>query len=235
MKVIAITGSTGGMGQNLCTRLAAKGDVALALCSNQAEQLEAQVKMLSETYNVPVYGAAFDIFEEEPVAAFFNTVEEKFGKVDVLFNLAGLSIPTKMESVKGEEFDLMYDVNVKGTLIASKHYALHAVEKGGLIVNIGSQAARKANGNAPLYCTAKAAVNMLSTAMQIQLAEKDIRVTTLNPGGADTTFWGTRAVDRSKLMSAEDVVDVMLFVLDHPRMIFYSVDFESATRVALIK
>ena len=81
MKVIAITGSTGGMGQNLCARLAAKGDVALALCSNQAEQLEAQVKMLAETYNVPVYGAAFDIFEEEPVAAFFNTVEEKFGKV----------------------------------------------------------------------------------------------------------------------------------------------------------
>ena len=110
MKVIAITGSTGGMGQNLCSRLAERGDVALALCSNQAQHLQEQVKLLEETCNVPVYGAAFDIYEEEPVADFFNAVEERFGKVDVLFNLAGLSIPTKMESVKGEEFDRIYNI-----------------------------------------------------------------------------------------------------------------------------
>ena len=54
---------------------------------------------------------------------------------------------------------------------------------------------------------------------------------TLNPGGTDTPFWGTRAVDRSKLMQAEDVVDVILFVIDHPKMVFYAIDFESATRI----
>ena len=234
MKTIAVTGSTGGMGRNLCERLAKQG-YALALCSNDAELLTAQVKELTETYNIEICSAAFDIYDEPAVKAFFDAAGEKFGKLDALVNLAGLSIPTKMESVTGDDFDKMYDVNVKGTLFASKHYAFHAVEQGGLIINIGSMAARKANGNAPLYCTSKSAVNMLSAAMQIQLAEKDIRVTTLNPGGADTPFWGTRAVDRSKLMSAEDVVDVILFVIDHPRMIFYSVDFESATRVPGLK
>ena len=230
MSVIAVTGCTGGMGQNLCARLAAKG-ASLALCSNQAEQLKEQVQTLKKEYGVKTVSAAFDIYEEEPVAAFFAQAEEKLGKIDVLVNLAGLSIPTQMESVTAEAFDKMMDVNVKGTLFASKHYALHAVEEGGLIVNIGSMAARKANGNAPLYCTAKSAVNMLSTAMQIQLGPKKIRVTTLNPGGTDTPFWGTRAVDRSKLMQAEDVVDVILFVIDHPKMVFYAIDFESATRI----
>ena len=152
-------------------------------------------------------------------------------RLDALFNLAGLSIPTQMETVSGEDFDKMLDVNVKGTLLASKHYARHCVETGGLILNIGSMAARRANGNAPLYCTAKSAVNMLSAGMQLQLGGKDIRVTTLNPGGADTPFWGTRKVDRGTLMQADDVVDVMLFVLDHPRMVFYSLDFESAARI----
>ena len=230
MKIIAVTGSTGGMGRNLCQRLAQKG-YALALCSNQAEQLADQVKELKSAYGISIVSAAFDIYDEAPVAAFFAEAEEKLGKIDALVNLAGLSIPTQMETVTGDAFDLMMDVNVKGTLFASKHYAQHAVDEGGLIINIGSMAARKANGNAPLYCTSKCAVNMLSTAMQIQLSPKKIRVTTLNPGGADTPFWGTRQVDRSKLMQAEDVVDVILFVMDHPRMVFYAVDFESSTRI----
>ena len=53
-------------------------------------------------------------------------------------------------------------------------------------------------------------------------------MTTLNPGGADTPFWGDRPVKREKLLQAQDVVDVILFVLNsNPRMVIHSVDFES--------
>ena len=76
---------------------------------------------------------------------------------------------------------------------------------------------------------------MLSSAMQLQLAGKDIRITTLNPGGVDTRFWGERKVDRSKLMSADDVVDAIEFVVEHPRMVIYSMDFEAAVRVPDLK
>ncbi len=230
MKVVVVTGCTGGMGRNLCERLAQTG-CSLALCSNMEAELQEQAAYLANTYGVKVVSAAFAIDEEAPCAAFFARAEEALGKPDSLVNLAGLSIPTQMDTVTGEDFDRMFSVNVKGTLLAAKHYALHASTEGGLIVNIGSMAARRANGNAPLYCASKCAVNMLSDAMQIQLAGKGIRVTTLNPGGADTPFWGTRAVDRSKLMRAEDVVDVILFVLEHPRIVFHAVDFEAAMRV----
>ena len=76
---------------------------------------------------------------------------------------------------------------------------------------------------------------MMASAMQIQLAQRNIRVTTLNPGGADTPFWGNRQVDRSKFLSADDVVDVIEFTLNHPRMVIHAVDFESAATVPATK
>jgi len=234
MKTVVITGAAGGMGVALCHRLA-KAGINLALCSHSAERLEALAKDLTATYGIKVTYAAFEIYEEAAVKAFFDSAAAELGNFDALVNLAGLSIPPKMETVTEEDFDRMIDVNVKGTLFASKHYALHAYEEGGLIINVGSMAARRANGNAPLYCTAKSALNMMASAMQIQLAQRNIRVTTLNPGGADTPFWGTRQVDRSKFLSADDVVDVIEFTLNHPRMVIHSVDFESAATVPATK
>ena len=62
----------------------------------------------------------------------------------------------------------------------------------------------------------------------MQYAKKNIRVTTVNPGGVDTPFWGTRSVDRTKLMTAEDVVEVIWFVLNmNENVQIHSIDFES--------
>ena len=112
----------------------------------------------------------------------------------------------------------------------SKYFADKAADPA-IIVNIGSMAARNANGNAPLYCTAKAAVNMLSKALLLQVGSKKIRVTTVNPGGADTAFWGERKVDRTKLMNAEDVCDVIMFVLtSNPNIQIHEISFESMAK-----
>lgn len=234
MKTVVITGATGGMGTALCHRLA-KANINLALCSHSPEHLEVLAKTLTQNYGIQVCCSAFEIYKETAVKTFFDEAAAQLGAFDALVNLAGLSIPTKMETVTEEDFDRMIDVNVKGSLFASKHYALHAPEDGGLIIHIGSMAARRANGNAPIYCTAKSALNMMASAMQIQLAQRNIRVTTLNPGGADTPFWGARQVDRSKFLSADDVADVIEFTLNHPRMVIHSVDFESAATVPATK
>ena len=92
-------------------------------------------------------------------------------------------------------------------------------------------AARNTNANAPIYCMAKAAVNKLSEGLLLQLGKQGILVSTVNPGGADTPFWGTRAVDRTKLMSGENVADVILFVAHLESNIqLHSVDFESSAK-----
>ncbi len=221
-RVFVITGASGGMGCAITRKIAAAGG-KLALCSNDQLALDALVAELPEG----VLCEVLDITREEAVAAFFAKVKETFGGADALLNLAGLSIPAQIPEMAETDYDLTMDVNLKGTFLASKYFAPIA-KPNAQIINVGSMAALRANGNAPLYCTAKAAVNMFASGLQIQVAKQDIRVTTLNPGGADTPFWGARKVAREKLLQADDVAGVMMFVLtSDPRIAFHELNFES--------
>lgn len=221
-RVFVITGASGGMGSTISKMLAKEG-AKLALTSNDAAAMDA----LKQELPADAYTEILDITDEAQVAAFFDKVKALFGGADALLNLAGLSIPALIPEMAEKDYDLTMDVNLKGTFLASKHFAAIA-RPNAQIINIGSMAALRANGNAPLYCTAKAAVNMFSSGLQIQLAKQDIRVTTLNPGGADTPFWGNRKVAREKLLQAADVCDVMRFVLtSDPRIAFHELNFES--------
>ena len=221
-RVFVITGASGGMGSTISKMLAKEG-ARLALTSNDAAAMDA----LKQELPADAYTEILDITDEAQVAAFFDKVKALFGGADALLNLAGLSIPAQIPEMAEKDYDLTMDVNLKGTFLASKHFAAIA-RPNAQIINIGSMDALRANGNAPLYCTAKAAVNMFGSGLQIQLAKQDIRVTTLNPGGADTPFWGNRKVAREKLLQAADVCDVMRFVLtSDPRIAFHELNFES--------
>ncbi len=223
-KHVVITGASGGMGRVLCKALAEEG-AKLSICSNDPAVMD-----FAKELSCDVFAKAMDVTNEAEVKAFFDEAFAKFGEFYALANLAGLSIPGQIPETEESAYDLMMDVNVKGTFLCCKYFANNATDPA-IIVNIGSMAARNANGNAPLYCTAKAAVNMLSRGLLLQVGSKNIRVTTVNPGGADTPFWGTRAVDKTKLMQAEDVVDVILFVLkSNPKIQIHDIYFESAAR-----
>lgn len=226
-KNVIVTGASGGMGIILCKKLAEQG-AKLSLCSNDEKALAAQAEELSKV--TEVFAKVVDITNEEEVAAFFAEAYEKNGEFHAMANLAGLSIPGKIPETDVNVYETIMDVNVKGTFLAGKYFAKNAA-KPAIIVNIGSTAAKTANANAPLYCTAKAAVNMLSQGMLLQMGSQDIRVTTINPGGTDTPFWGTRTVDKSKLMQAEDVVEIILFALtSSPRVQIHDIYFESSAR-----
>ena len=226
-KNVIVTGASGGMGSLLCRQLAAQG-AKLSICANNAAALaELEAELSQDTV---VFAKVVDVTKETEVADFFAQSYEKFGSYHAMANLAGLSIPCKIPEAKVDVYETIMDVNVKGTFLTGKYFAQKAA-KPAIIVNIGSTAAKTANGNAPLYCTAKAAVNMLSQGMLIQMGPQDIRVTTINPGGTDTPFWGTRTVDKSKLMQAEDVVEVIMFALcSSPRVQIHDIYFESSAR-----
>lgn len=226
-KNVIVTGASGGMGNILCKKLAEQG-AKLSLCSNDEAGLKALAEELGKV--TEVFTKVVDITKEEEVEAFFAEAYEKNGEFAAMANLAGLSIPSKIPTTDVNVYETIMDVNVKGTFLAGKYFAKNAA-KPAIVVNIGSMAARNANANAPLYCTAKAAVNMLSQGMLLQMGPQDIRVTTINPGGADTPFWGTRTVDKSKLMQAEDVVDIIFFVLtSNPSVQIHDIYFESSAR-----
>lgn len=226
-KNVIVTGASGGMGTILCKKLAEQG-AKLSLCSNDEKALMALAEELGKVTDV--FAKAIDITNEQEVKEFFNEAYERHDEYSAMANLAGLSIPSKIPTTEMDVYDTIMDVNVKGTFLAGKYFAEHAADPA-IIVNIGSTAAKTANANAPLYCTAKAAVNMLSQGMLLQMGSQHIRVTTINPGGTDTAFWGNRTVDRTKLMQAEDVVDIILFALtSSPRVQIHDIFFESSAR-----
>lgn len=229
-KTVMITGADGGMGIVICRALAEEG-ANLALCSVNGTHLEEVVATLRKEFSdCRIVSAQVDVTDEVQVAAFVEKAAAAFGTFDRLINLAGLSIPSQYKETAVDTYDTMMDVNVKGSFLMSKHFAAYASNPA-RIINVGSMAARNTNANAPIYCMAKAAVNKLSEGLLLQLGKQGITVSTVNPGGADTPFWGTRAVDRSKLMSAEDAAEVILFVArlaDHIQL--HSVDFESAAK-----
>ena len=229
-KTVVITGADGGMGSIICKSLAEEG-ANLALCSNNQAQLEELVKSLSKSFpDSSVIYDVVDVTNEADVIKFIKKAADKFGKFDLLLNLAGLSIPTQYDTAEESAYDIMMDVNVKGAFLMSKHFAEFASSPS-RIVNIGSMAARNTNANAPIYCMAKAAVNKLSEGLLLQLGKKGIAVSTINPGGTDTAFWGNRAVDRTKLMDANDVAQIILFVAHLSEKIqLHSIDFESSAK-----
>lgn len=225
-KVIIITGASGGMGRVVSEALAETG-ARLALFSNDSEALCALSEKISQ--KTTCISRTVDVCDEEQVRTAVEETAQQLGAPYALLNLAGLSIPAEISEMKLADFETVMDVNVQGTFLFSKHFA-NAVDAqaGGQIINIGSMAAKRANGNAPVYCTAKAAVNMLSAGMAIQYKKLNIRVTTLNPGGTDTPFWGNRPVDRQKLMQPDDIAGAILFVLTQDRRVAISeLNFES--------
>ncbi|MBC8080756.1 MAG: SDR family oxidoreductase [Gorillibacterium sp.] len=226
-KVAVIIGSTGGMGTVLVAELASQG-VKLVLSSNDAEKLN-ELKAEYEGKGVSVIAAVVDVTNEKQVQSLFELAQETYGPVDILVNLAGVSIPAKVEAMEEDQYDITMDVNVKGTFLCCKHFIPVANKEGGAqIINIGSMAAKRANSGAPLYCSAKAAVNMFSQGLALQVKDQNIRVTTLNPGGTDTGFWGNRPVAREKFLKASDVVEVMIFVLTRDNhIVFHDIAFES--------
>lgn len=226
-KVVVVIGASGGMGQAICKKLVNEG-VKMAIASNESEKLKTLEQFLVDQ-GVEVLSEVVDVTKEDEVKAFFAKVNGKFGKLDILLNLPGLSIPAKISEMTLEQYNLTMNVNVMGPFLCSKHFIPYVdPEEGGQIINIGSMAAKRANPNAPLYCTAKAALNMLSEGMALQLKENNIRVTTLNPGPTDTNFWGERKVPREKFMKADDVADVVLFVLkSNDYIVFHDIAFES--------
>lgn len=219
---IAITGATGGIGRELVPALVELG--AKVAATGTSEERLAQLG--SSQDGLLTYAA--DITSEADVSGFFDEIHSRWGGVDAVINLAGTSIPGKVEDMPAADFMKMLEVNVLGTFLACKYAIPLLTDDKGLVINVSSLAGSRPNATAPGYCTAKAAVSMFSDALGMQIKDRNLRVSNLSPGGADTPFWGDRPVKREALMSAADVVSAILFVLGTPpHVVVRELSFES--------
>jgi len=185
-KVALVTGGGTGIGLGIARRFSAEG-AAVMICGRRADVLKrAAAKISPDTSRVAYHTA--DLTREKDIEALVAATLTSFGKIDVLVNCAGIMRYGKLDEVSQAEWNLQMSINLYAPWRLSKEVAAQmSGTAGGSIINISSIAGNKAYPNAGVYCTTKAALQMLSQVMAMELAERQIRVNLICPGMVEDT------------------------------------------------
>lgn len=184
-KVLVITGASSGMGEATARDLAAQG-AKVVLGARRAERLDAIVREITQAGGQAI-AVPTDVAKLEDVRRLVDTAKATYGRVDVLFNNAGLMPLSPLESLRIDEWERMIDVNMKGTL-----YGIGAAlpymkeQKSGHIINVSSVYGHKVVATGAVYCATKHAVRAISEALRQEVKDYNIRVTTISPGAVRT-------------------------------------------------
>lgn len=226
---IVMMGASGGIG-SATAKLVSKPGVNIALCASRIERLSAVAEEVRAA-GAEVYFAEVDVTDETQVTAFMEEVFRRFGRLDILINFAGLSVSARLEQLGIADYDRVMDVNVKGMFLSTKAFCSHVNDdEGALIINFGSMASKRANPGAPHYSAAKAAVNMFTEGLAQQLKGRNIRMTVMNPGPTDTSFFEGRIPPekRGDFMRPDDVAEVLEFIMTRDKRInIHDIMFDS--------
>ncbi|WP_316824942.1 bifunctional aldolase/short-chain dehydrogenase [Pedobacter miscanthi] len=202
-KIALITGSAGGIGKAIAKKFVAEGGVVI-LNDMNAERLEEAGKEFAGLYGKDSYSTAIlDVTSQTDIQNAFDSAALAFGGVDIIVNNAGLSISKTIGGHTEKDWDLLYDVLVKGQFFITQA-ATNTMQKqdiGGDIINIVSKNALVSGPNNAGYGSAKAAQLHLSRLNAAELGADNIRVNVVNPDAviSDSNIWaGGWAEGRAK-------------------------------------
>ncbi len=218
-KICLVTGAARGIGLAIADRLHQAG-AKVVLCDVDKEQVERAAASLSAHRAI---GVQADVSKERDIEYAVETTLKKWGEVSVWINNAGLARHASVADIRGDDIDRMMSVNVKGTILGSKHALKRmAPFRSGHIVNILSTAALNGLPGQSVYCASKFAARGFTLALQEEAAPLGIRVTAVLPGGVNTPFWiDAKERDRppeSILLPPEQIAKAVLSVLQTDEM-----------------
>ncbi len=224
-KTAFITGATSGIGK-ATAEIFAKNKIRLILCGRRKERLIKLQETLGKITDVTIL--QFDVSNKEQVFSAVKSLPEEFKQIDILINNAGNAHGlSNLQDGNTDDWDAMMDINVKGLLYVTKAIVPKMTERNsGFIVNIGSIAAKEVYATGNVYCASKHAVDALNKAMRLDLNKHNIRVSAIHPGAVETEFSDVRFkgdTERAKsvyagykALAAEDIADVIYFVISRP-------------------
>lgn len=202
-KIALVTGSAGGIGKAIAKKFVEEGAVVL-INDNDSTRLEQAVAEFSAKYGKDTFASALlDVTSQSAITQAFAESAIAFGGVDIVVNCAGLSISKPIEEHTDKDWDLLYDVLVKGQFNVTKETVLMMRKQatGGDIINIVSKNALVSGPNNAGYGSAKAAQLHLSRLNAAELGADQIRVNVVNPDAviSDSKIWeGDWAAGRAK-------------------------------------
>lgn len=223
-KVALVTGSASGIGRALITAFVREGAKGVIVDTDQnranmvAEQLQAEGADVLVSIN--------DISKADQVDAMMHAVLQRYGRLDILVNCAGVYVHGEVVNLSEQEWDLQVDVQLKGPFLCSRAAARQMIRQGGngRIINIGSTAAGNARLEAAAHCASKGGVVMLTKVMAMELGKHNITVNCVSPGLTDIgdiSLHGpkpeyiqafTSMVPLGRLARTQEIADVVLFV-----------------------
>ncbi len=180
-KVVVITGASSGLGECTARHLATLG-ATVVLGARRKNRLDAIVKDVAADGGKAL-AVAVDVTKRADVEALVKKAVDRYGKIDVLVNNAGIMPIAPLALLKVDEWDRMIDLNIKGVL-----YGPHMQkQKSGHIINTASVFGIKVFApGGTVYCATKAAVRTLTEGLRMEVHGDKIRTTIISPGAVDT-------------------------------------------------
>lgn len=224
-KTVVITGGTSGIGKATALHFLDEG-CNVAVCGRNKEKIKA---MEENGKGKALFISCTDVTDIADLNAFGNEVLERFGRVDVWINNAGLSDPMPFEDADEAAFDRMININLKAVFFGSQIAArlLRTIggekkEKGGVIINTSSFTSVIPTAGKALYGATKAAVTNLTQTLAAELAADNIRVVSIVPGYIATEMtaqnislnrdWLVSNITAKRLGTTDDLADAYVFL-----------------------
>lgn len=226
-KTALITGASAGIGLATAEVFAREG-ARLILTARRLERLDKLSQKLRNDHNAEILNLRLDVKNKKGVESAIDSLPAEWQNIDILVNNAGLGLG--LDHIKDgspDDWDDMIDTNVKGLLYVTRAVLkLMTPKQNGHIVNLGSIAGIEVYPGGNVYCATKFAVNAITKALRVELLDKNIRVTTIDPGMVETEFSLVRFKgdeQRAKTVYAgidaltgTDIAETILFCVSRP-------------------
>ena len=205
-KVALITGGGRGIGKAIALAYAREG-AKLAICARTGSEIEETAKEI-KALSPECLGVMCDVSLEEPVGMLIEQVRERFGRIDILINNAGvMTRPVPLAELEVKKWDYTIAVNLRGPFLVTKAVLpLMMRQKSGVIVNVSSSIGRGAYANFAAYAVSKWGIEGFTQTLAAEVRSYNIRVNSVEPGYVATKLTGYHG------SRPESVTDVFVFL-----------------------
>lgn len=226
-KVIIITGASSGIGEATAIRLSKEGHSLILAARREDKLLTLKDNLISNNENIMIHKT--DVTKRNDVINLVKASIDKFGRIDVLINNAGIMPLSYIEEGRVDDWDRMIDVNLKGLLYGINEVVpIMKEQKSGHIINVSSVAGRRVFPTAAVYCATKFGVTAITEGLRQELSAKyNIKVTAIEPGATKTELQShipneeiknnfTKRMESVTFLEASDIAESIHFVISQP-------------------